>query len=60
MVEVMEVDDYMSLFFVVNHSPDHEAGRYKQYGLIYLLHIALYVENVSKSGGAIGKKVGPD
>ncbi len=46
MIEVMEVDDYMSLLLVVNRLPDHEAGRYKQCGLVYPFHPALYMENV--------------
>ncbi len=46
MVEVTEVDDYMSLFLVMNHSPDYETGCCKQYGLIYPFHMALYMESV--------------
>ncbi len=46
MVEVTEIDDHMSLFFVMNCLPDHETGHCKQYRLVYPLHTALYMENV--------------
>ncbi len=46
MVEVTEVDDHISFLFVMNCLPDHKARCCKQYGLVYLFHIALYIENV--------------
>ncbi len=46
MVEVMEVDDYMSLLFAVNRLSDHETGCCKRYRLVYLFYVALCVEGV--------------
>ncbi len=46
MVEVTEIDDYISLLLAMNRLSDYETGCYKQYRLVYLLHIALYIENV--------------
>ncbi len=46
MVEVMEVDNHMSLLLTMNCLSDHEVGRYKRYGLVYLFYTALCVKNV--------------
>ncbi len=42
----MEVDDYISLLFAMNCSPDHETEYCKWYRLVYLFYTALYVESV--------------
>ncbi len=46
MVEVMEVDDHMSLFLAMNRLPDHKARHCKQYELVYPFYTALYMESV--------------
>ncbi len=46
MVEIIEIDDHISFLFAMNCSPNHKIEHCKRYRLVYLFHIALYIENV--------------
>ncbi len=46
MVEIIEVDNHISLLLVVNCSPDHKTRCCKQCRLVYPFYIALYMENI--------------